>query len=91
MGEALKVSIQSTLGIDAGEQKNWEKIFERLKVQGFGDFYLKDKFLLLKTPFINDCEIWEGIMEGLLSVELETRNSVPPLVFEIKKRKPPLV
>ena len=89
MGNALKVSIQSTLGIEASEQKNWEKIFERLKVQGFGDFYLKDKFLLLKTPFINDCEIWKGIMEGLLSVELETRNSVPPLVFEIKKRMPP--
>ena len=91
MGDALKVSIQSTLGIEASEQKNWEKIFERLKVQGFGDFYLKDKFLLLKTPFINDCEIWKGIMEGLLSVELETRNSAPPLVFEIKKRKPPSV
>ena len=89
MGDALKVSIQSTLGIEASEQKNWEKIFERLKVQGFGDFYLKDKFLLLKTPFINDCEIWKGIMEGLLSVELETRNSAPPLVFEIKKRMPP--
>ena len=87
MGDALKVSIQSTLGIEASEQKNWEKIFERLKVQGFGDFYLKDKFLLLKTPFINDCEIWKGIMERLLSVELETRNSMPPLVFEIKKRE----
>ena len=91
MGDALKVSIQSTLGIEASEQKNWEKIFERLKVQGFGDFYLKDKFLLLKTPFINDCEIWKGIMEGLLSVELETRNSAPPLVFEIKKPKPPSI
>jgi predicted phosphoadenosine phosphosulfate sulfurtransferase len=91
MGDALKVSIQSTLEIEASEQENWEKIFERLKVQGFGDFYLKDKFLLLKTPFINDCEIWKGIMEGLLSVELETRNSAPPLVFEIKKRKPPSV
>jgi predicted phosphoadenosine phosphosulfate sulfurtransferase len=89
MGDALKVSIQSTLGIEASEQENWEKIFERLKVQGFGDFYLKDKFLLLKTPFINDWEIWKGIMERLLSVELETRNSAPPLVFEIKKRMPP--
>ncbi len=55
MGDALKVSIQSTLGIEAQETENWEKVFERLKVQGFGDFYLKDKFLLLKTPFINDC------------------------------------
>jgi len=91
MGDALKVSIQSTLGLDAGQQENWEKIFERLKVQGFGDFYLKDKFLLLKTPFINDCEVLRGIMEGLLSLELETRNSAPPLVFEIKKRKPPAI
>jgi len=84
MGDALKVSIQSTLGVDASKQENWEAIFTRLKVQGFGDFYLKDKFLLLKTPFIHDCEIWKGIMEGLLGVELETRNSIAPLVFEIK-------
>ena len=85
MGDALKVSIQSTLGVDASNQDNWDAVFRRLKVQGFGDFYLKDKFLLLKTPFIHDCEIWKGIMEGLLSVELETRNSVAPLVFEIMK------
>ena len=91
MGDALKVSIQSTLGIEANEQENWKKVFEQLKVQGFGDFYVKDKFLLLKTPFINDSDIWRGLLEGLLSVELETRNSLPPLVFEIKKRKPPTV
>jgi hypothetical protein len=89
MGEALKVSIQSTLGFEANEQANWEKVFERLKTQGFGDFYLKDRFLLLKTPFINESEIWRGIMSGLLSVELETRNSLPPLVFEIKTHKHP--
>jgi hypothetical protein len=84
MGDALKVSIQSTLGVDASKKENWEAIFNRLKVQGFGDFFLKDKFLLLKTPFIHDTEIWKGILEGLLGVELETRNSVAPLVFEIK-------
>src|SRR4030067_236907 len=49
MGDALKVSIQSTLGIEASKEENWELLFKRLKVQGFGDFYLKDKFLLLKT------------------------------------------
>ncbi|MGZ4850997.1 MAG: hypothetical protein ACXV2C_06425 [Candidatus Bathyarchaeia archaeon] len=91
MGDALKVSIQATLGIEADQQENWEKIFERLKVQGFGDFYLKDTFLLLKTPFINDCEIWQGMMEGLLGIELETRNSLPPFVFEIRKPKQPSV
>jgi hypothetical protein len=84
MGSALRVSIQSTVGVDASLLQNWETVFSRLKVQGFGDFYHKDKFLLIKTPFIGDCEIWRGIMEGLLGVELETHNSVPPLVFEIK-------
>src|SRR5512136_994517 len=77
MGNALKVSIQTTIGSDATEQESWEAVFNRLRVQGFGDLYLKDKFLLLKTPFISDCEIWKGILEGLLSVQLETRNSVP--------------
>lgn len=85
MGQALQVSIQSTLGVDAAKQENWEAVFRRLKVQGFGDFYLKDKFIVLKTPFINDCEICRGIMEGLFSVELETRTAVPPLVFELVK------
>lgn len=88
MGEALKVSIGSTLGVESSEQANWEKVFERLNAQGFGDFRMKDKFLLLKTPFINESEIWRGIMEGLLGVELETRNALPPLVFEVKKHKP---
>jgi hypothetical protein len=87
MGDALRISIQSTVGLDSSQSESWEKVFERLKVQGFGDFYLKDKFLLLKTPFINESEIWRGMLEGLLDVELETRNSMPPLVFEIKKRK----
>jgi hypothetical protein len=91
MGDALRVSVQSTLGLDSGQSESWEKVFERLKVQGFGDFYLKDKFLLLKTPFINESEIWKGMLEGLLDVELETRNSLPPLVFEIKKRKQPTI
>jgi len=91
MGNALKVSIQCTISVDASKQENWEAIFNRLKVQGFGDFYLKDKYLLLKTPFIHDCEIWKGLLEGLLSIELETRNSVAPLVFEIKKPKSDLV
>lgn len=84
MGEALRVSIQSTLGIDALQRENWEDVFHRLKVQGFGDLQVKDKFLLLKLPFIQDCEIWRGLLQGLLGVELETRNSLPPLVFEIK-------
>jgi len=84
MGDALKVSVETTLGVDAGRQENWEEVFKRLRVQGFGDVIQKDKYLLLKIPFINEAEIWEGLLEGLFSVRLETKNSIPPLVFEIK-------
>ncbi|XHH08002.1 MAG: hypothetical protein ACFCUE_10545 [Candidatus Bathyarchaeia archaeon] len=84
MGDALKVSMETTLGVDASKQENWEAVFTRLRVQGFGDFYLKDKYLLLKTPFLNDAPLWEGIMEGLFGIKLDTKNSMPPLVFEIK-------
>jgi hypothetical protein len=85
IGDALRVSIQSTLGVDASKQENWLTVFNRLKVQGFGDLNLKDKFILLKSPFINECAIWRGILQGLLCVDLEVRNMVPPMVFEIKK------
>jgi hypothetical protein len=88
MGDALRVSIQSTLGLDASKQENWESIFRRLKVQGFGDFYLKDKYLLLKSPFIHDSEIWKGLLQSLLGIELEISNSVAPMVFEMKKLHP---
>jgi hypothetical protein len=87
MGDALKVSIQSTIGLDPQKKENWEQIFRRLKVQGLGDLYLRDKFILIKTPVINDAEIWQGMLEDLLGIELEVRNPMVPLVFEIKHPK----
>ncbi|MEM3377639.1 MAG: hypothetical protein QXV09_01455 [Candidatus Bathyarchaeia archaeon] len=87
MGEALKVSMETTLGLQATQRENWESIFKRLRVQGFGDFYLKDKYLLVKMPFISNVEIWQGILEGLFDVKLDVKTTVPPLVFEIKLQK----
>jgi hypothetical protein len=87
MGDALKVSIQSTLGLDPAKKENWESIFRRLKIQGLGYLYLRDKFILIKTPVINEFEIWKGLLETLLGIKLETRNSMVPLVFEIKQTK----
>jgi hypothetical protein len=84
MGAALKVSMDATIGVDASKQENWEEVFKRLSIQGFGYFSLKDKYLLIKTPFFTDALLWEGILEGLFDIKLETKNSVPPLVFEIK-------
>jgi hypothetical protein len=87
MGEALKVSLESTLGLQTAKQENWENVFKRLRVQGFGDFYLKDKYILIKTPFIGDAEIWEVILEGLFEIELDMKTSAPPLVFEIETKQ----
>jgi hypothetical protein len=86
MGEALKVSLETTLGVQSAKQENWESVFNRLRVQGFGDFLLKDKYILIKTPFVNDAEIWLGILEGLLDVKLDMKTSMAPLVFEVKSK-----
>lgn len=88
MGEALKVSIETTLGIKAVEREKWPDVFKRLRVQGLGDFYLRDKYLLIKTPFINEVQIWAGFLESLLGVELDVKTSSQPLVFEIRELGP---
>lgn len=86
MGSALKVSLETTLGLQTTRLENWQNVFDRLKVQGFGDFFLKDKYLLLKTPFISEVEVWQGILENLFEIELDVKNSVPPMVFEIENK-----
>ena len=85
MGEASKVSIETTLGIRTADREKWQEVFKRLRVQGFGEIYLKDKYLLIKTPFISEAEIWAGFLEGLLSTELDVKTASPPLVFEIRE------
>jgi hypothetical protein len=84
MGEALRVSMETTLGLQTTSQENWASVFNRLRVQGFGDIYVKDKYLLIKTPFIGNSEIWAGLLEGLFDLKLDLKTTVPPLIFEIK-------
>jgi hypothetical protein len=84
IGEALKVSMETTLGIQTERKDNWDNVFKRLRVQGFGDFHLRDKYILIKTPFITGAEIWAGILEGLLNVKLDMKTSMAPFVFEVK-------
>jgi hypothetical protein len=86
MGEASKVSIETTIGIKAADREKWPDVFKRLRVQGLGDFYLRDKYILIKTPFINEAQIWAGFLESLLSIELDIKTSSPPLVFEVKEK-----
>jgi hypothetical protein len=84
-GQVLKVSIETTLGIQAGNQEKWQDVFKRLRVQGFGDLYLKDKYILIKSPFIGEPEIWAGLLEGLLNIQLDVKTAGQPFVFEIKE------
>ncbi|MFB3889793.1 MAG: hypothetical protein ACE14S_09905 [Candidatus Bathyarchaeia archaeon] len=86
MGAALKVSMETRSDLQIAKADNWKTVFERLKVQGFGEILLKDKYLLTRMPFITESEVLAGMLEGLLSVELTTKSSVPPIIFEIKKR-----
>jgi hypothetical protein len=88
MGEALKVSMETTLGLQTTNQDNWTSVFNRLRVQGFGDIYVKDKYLLIKTPFIGNSEIWAGLLEGLFDLKLDMKTTVPPLIFEMKAKQP---
>jgi hypothetical protein len=84
MGEAVKISLETTMGLCTENRERWPDVFKRLRVQGFGDFYLKDKYILIKTPFINESEIWAGLLEGLFNVKLDVKTTSSPLVFEFK-------
>jgi hypothetical protein len=86
MGEAGRVSMEATLGIQTADREKWQEVFKRLRVQGFGDFYVKDKYILIKTPFISETDIWAGFLEGLLNTELDVKAASPPLVFEIREK-----
>jgi len=83
IGEIAKVSMEASIDIVTSDRENWTDVFKRLRVQGFGDFYLKDKFVIIRTPLINNSEFLCGFIESLLGISLETRTLTPPLVFEI--------
>jgi hypothetical protein len=85
MGEAIKVSLETTMDLRTQDREKWPEVFKRLRVQGFGDFYLKDKYILIKTPFINESDIWAGLLEGLFDIQLDVKTTSSPLVFELKE------
>jgi len=82
-GEAARVSMEASLNLETTNREKWPDVFKRLRVQGFGDFYLRDKYIIVKTPFINNHEVFGGFLEGLFSIRLDARTMAPPLVFEI--------
>jgi len=83
MGEAARISMEATLNIETTNRERWEDVFKRLRVQGFGDFYPRDKYFLVKAPFINNSEVLCGFLEKLLDVKLEIRTAAAPFVLAV--------
>ncbi len=83
IGEIAKVSMEASIDIETAEREKWPEVFKRLRVQGFGDFYLKDKFVIIRTPLISNSGFLCGFVESLLGVKLDARTLTPPLIFEI--------
>jgi len=83
LGEAARVSMEATLNLETVKRDKWQDVFKRLRVQGLSDIYLRDKYLVLKAPFINNYEVLRGFLESLLGVDLEPKTLIPPMVFEI--------
>jgi len=82
-GKAAKISVEASLNFNTEDRKRWEEVFKRLRVQGFGDFYMRDKYIIVKAPFIDKHEVWAGFLEGLLGVKLDSKSSTAPFVFEV--------
>ena len=83
IGEAARVSMEASLDLEAAKREKWPDVLKRLRVQGFGDFYLRDKYIIVRTPFISNCEVWSGFLEGLFDLRLDAKTLTPPFVFEI--------
>jgi len=83
IGEAARVSMEATLNLETVKRERWEDVFKRLRIQGFGDFFIRDKYFLVRAPFISNPEVLCGFLEKLLDVKLGIRTATAPFVFEI--------
>ena len=83
IGEMAKVSMEVSIDIETTNREKWPDVFKRLRVQGFGDFYIKNKFVIIRTPLVTNSQFLCGFIETLLGISLETRTLTPPLIFEI--------
>jgi len=83
LGEAARISMEATLNLEATNKEKWPDVLKRLRVQGFGDFYIRDKYIVIKAPFIGNQEVLCGFLETLLGIRLEAKTTNPPFVFEI--------
>jgi hypothetical protein len=85
-GEAAKISIDTTLNLDTTDRKKWPEVFKRLRIYGLGDFFQRDKYIIVKAPYINNPELQRGYLETLLGTALNTRTITAPYIFEITQK-----
>jgi hypothetical protein len=82
-GEAARIGMETSINLNPTNRERWAEVFKRLRVQGLGDFYQKDKYIVIKAPYINNPEVQRGYLETLLGATLETRTTTPPYVYEL--------
>jgi len=86
IGSSLRHTIQVDQGIDVTKRENWSNLFKRLRILGYGDFDLHDKFLVVKNPFL-DVNLFLGFLQELIGCPLEVKTYASPFIFEIKEGK----
>jgi len=89
MGEAARISMEATLNLETTKRERWDEVFKRLRVQGFGDFYPRDKYFIVKAPFVNNAEVLCGFLEKLLDIKLAVRTPTAPFVFAMVEETKP--
>jgi hypothetical protein len=82
-GEAARISMETSLNLDPNDKEKWSDVFKRLRVQGLGDFYQRDRYIIVKTPFLNSPEVQRGYLETLIGVSLTSRTMNPPFIYEL--------
>jgi hypothetical protein len=83
IGDAARVSMEATLNLETTSREKWGEVLGRLRVQGFGEFFPRDKYFIIKAPFINNAEVLCGFLEKLLGINLNVRTATAPFVLEI--------
>jgi len=83
MGEAHRMSLITGLGVDPEVEENWNEVFKRLRVLGYGEINRRDNILILKNPIFGDAELLTGFLEGLLGKPMKAKTTVSPVVVEI--------
>ena len=85
IGEITGISLHAGLNLDPHKRENWSKILDRLRILGYGDLMLRDDYIVVRNPFINNLTFLTGFLEGVLNSKLVAKLTTSPLVFEISK------